>query len=229
MKLLALDTATEACSVALLAPERRSSRYEELGRGHSEHILAMVEAVLRDVRLELTELDAIAFGRGPGSFTGVRLAASVAQGLAFGAGVGVIPISNLRALAQGVLDRTSAASVLVCADARMSEVYAGGYRRGAGGLAQPCGLEEQVCAPDAVELPPELAHPVQGAGRGFQAYPQLSERLGGALAAVQDTVLPRADDIARLALAELAAGRVLDPEQAVPTYLRDQVARPMGR
>jgi tRNA threonylcarbamoyladenosine biosynthesis protein TsaB len=226
MNILALDTATEACSAAVLTPRGEVARYAEVGRGHSERILTMIDEVLSQASLALGDLDAIAFGRGPGSFTGVRLAASVAQGLAFGAGLGVVPISNLRALAQRVLDIAPAAGVLVCADARMKEVYSACYRRGPRGLAQAYGPAERVSAPDAVALPPEAAGPMHGAGGGFRAYPQLAARLGQRLETVHGDLLPRAGEIARLAVAELAAGRILAPEQALPTYLRDDVVRP---
>ena len=226
MRILALDTATEACSAAVLAPGRRASRYEEVGRGHSERILAMIDAVLAEAGVALEDLDAVAFGRGPGSFTGVRLAASIAQGLAFGARLGVLPVSDLQALAQRVLDAGSAQSVIVCTDARMGEVYTGPYRRGARDLAELSDPAERVCAPEAVGLPEHLAHPVHGAGRGFCAYPRELERLASRLDAVHADLLPRAEEIARLAAVGLEAGRLLPPEEAVPTYLRDDVARP---
>jgi tRNA threonylcarbamoyladenosine biosynthesis protein TsaB len=258
MKILAIDTATEACSAAVLMPERLASRYEEVGRGHSERILAMVDAVLGEAGVALADLDAVAFGRGPGSFTGVRLAASVAQGLAFGAGLPVVPVSNLQALAQRALESAgarSAASLLVCADARMKEVYWGCFERSAPGAAdahagaraeadagatataahtgahaeahaEVHGDGERVGPPASVELPADLAAPVHGVGRGFLAYPELAVRLAGRLQAVHADLLPRAEEVARLAATELAAGRSVAPWDIVPTYLRDDVARP---
>lgn len=226
MSILALDTAMEACSVAVVSPSGRAVRYEELSRGHSERILAMVDAALAEARLSLADLDAVAFGRGPGSFTGVRLAASIAQGLAFGARLPVVPVSDLAALAQRVLDSQAAESVLVCADARMSEVYWACFRRGARGLAEVCEPGERASLPGAVEAAAGLADPVHGAGRGFLAYPELLARFEGRLRAVHGQLLPRAEEVARLALAEIAAGRTVAPEAALPTYLRDDVARP---
>ncbi|HYK24920.1 MAG TPA: tRNA (adenosine(37)-N6)-threonylcarbamoyltransferase complex dimerization subunit type 1 TsaB [Steroidobacteraceae bacterium] len=241
MSILALDTATEACSAALLcAPDRVYSRYEEPGRGHAERILALVDAVLAESQVTLGALDAIAFGRGPGSFTGVRLAASVAQGLAFAQGLPVVPVSDLRALAQRVLDAApEARSVLVCADARMREVYWGCFRRGAQSLAEPApgpgeqparagplAKTERVSTPEVVELPSTLEDPIHGVGRGFRAYPQLEARLGRRLAAIHADLLPRAEEIARLAAADFAAGLAIEAEHAVPIYLRDEVARP---
>lgn len=229
MRILAIDTATEACSAAVLTPERRASRYSELDRGHAEQILQMVDEVLAEAGLALSQLEAIAFGRGPGAFTGCRLAASIAQGLAFGARLRVVPVSDLRALAQRVLDHSvEARGVLVCADARMQEVYWACYRRDRMGLAEPWG-PERVGAPEIVELPAGIESPVHGAGRGFLAYPQLSRRLRGELAEVHGEWLPRAEEVARLALPEAAAGRTVAPEEAVPAYLRDDVARPSSQ
>jgi len=226
VRILALDTATEACSAAVLTPQHLVSRYAELDRAHAEHILQMVDAVLAEAGVALAQLDAIAFGRGPGAFTGCRLAASVAQGLAFGAGRRVVPISDLRALAQRVLDdQAGVRGVLVCADARMQEVYWGCYRCDSRGLAEPCG-DEQVQAPEKVELPSSLEPPVHGVGRGFLAYPQALARLNTRLAAIHGDWLPRAQEVARLALPEVTAGRTLAAEQAIPAYLRDDVARP---
>ncbi|HTV51206.1 MAG TPA: tRNA (adenosine(37)-N6)-threonylcarbamoyltransferase complex dimerization subunit type 1 TsaB [Steroidobacteraceae bacterium] len=229
MKVLAIDTATEACSAAVLDGARLFARELELGRGHSERILALVDEVLEMAGLTLESLDGIAFGRGPGSFTGVRLAASITQGLAFAARRPVVGVSDLRALAQRVLGHSaSVASVLVCNDARMHEVYWGCYRRGVDGLAEAA-CAEAVDVPLAVQLPPQLPRPVHGVGRGFRAYPQLGARLAGALAGIDSELLPRASEVARLAAAELAAGHGVAAELAVPEYLRDDVARPPSR
>jgi tRNA threonylcarbamoyladenosine biosynthesis protein TsaB len=226
VRILAIDTATEACSAAVLTPERMASRYAELDRAHAEQILQMVDEVLGEAGLALPQLDAIAFGRGPGAFTGCRLAASIAQGLAFGAGRRVVPISDLRALAQRVLDHSvGARGVLVCADARMQEVYWACYRRDRMGLAEPWGAE-RVGAPETVELPAGIEPPVHGVGRGLRAYPELLMRLRGELTEVHVEWLPRAEEVARLALPDAAAGRTVAPEAAVPVYLRNDVARP---
>lgn len=228
MRLLALEVATEACSVALLDGERLLVRHEELGRGHAERVLPMVEELLREAGLELAALDAVAFGRGPGGFTGVRLATSVAQGLAFGAGLPVVPVSTLRAVAQAALELEPAAGfALACNDARMQEVYWAGFRRAANGLAEPV-TEERVGPPGTVRFEwPEGAGCV-AAGRGFAAFPGLAA--GHApRGAVHDQLLPEARMIARLAVAEFAAGRAVPPQQAAPAYVRNDVARPSGR
>lgn len=229
MNILAIDTATEACSTAISRGSGEVvSRYEEPGRGHAERILAMVDAVLGEARLALGDLDAIAFGRGPGGFTGVRLAASVAQGLAFAARLPVVPVSDLRAVAQRALDGApDARTVLVCADARMREVYSGCFRRGPHGLAEPYpGEPERVGSPDTVDLPHDAEPPVHGAGRGFLAYPQLPSRLEGRLVAIEGDLFPRATEMARLAEAAYAAGEAVAAPEAAPVYLRDDVARP---
>lgn len=229
MRLLALDTATEGCSAAVLEGAGIITRYEELERGHAERILAMVDEVLVEAGVSLRQLDAIAFGRGPGGFTGVRLAVSIAQGLAFGAGLGVVPISDLRAMAQRALAGASGLrGVLVCNDARMQEVYWSYCRRDPQGMAE-AGALEQVGPPQTVELPAEAEKPIRGVGRGFRAHPQIAQRLQGALECVDAAVLPHAEDIARLAVAELELGRVLSPEEALPVYLRDDVVRPPSR
>jgi tRNA threonylcarbamoyladenosine biosynthesis protein TsaB len=228
VRILALDTATENCSAALLIDGRLRALEAHIARGHAERILPMVDELLRAAAVPLTALTAIAFGRGPGSFTGVRLAASVAQGLAFGARLPVVPVSDLRAIAQRALELPGASSrVLVCSDARMQEVYWGCFERGVDGL----GFEvtpERVGPAATVKLPVdwEAGERPWGAGTGFMAYAELAEALGERLSAVHKGLLPRAEEIARLAVVEAQAGRLFEPEQALPVYLRDDVAEP---
>jgi len=228
VKVLALDTATENCPAALLINGSLLTRERLLGRGHAEHILGMVSELLAEATAALQELDAIAFGRGPGAFTGVRLAASVTQGLAFGAAVRVVPVSNLQALAQRVLlQEPPAERVLVCTDARMREVYCGAFERAAGGLAAAVEAE-RVVAPGAVQLPaPWIPAQTIGVGSAFAAYPELRTALPGL--PVRAGLWPRAAEIAQLAAAEVRAGRTVAPGQALPVYLRDDVARPADR
>jgi tRNA threonylcarbamoyladenosine biosynthesis protein TsaB len=234
VKILALDTATENCSAALLLDGAIITRERQLEHGHAGQILPMIDEVLGEAGLTLGALNAIAFGRGPGAFTGVRLAASVTQGLAFGAGIPVVPVSDLRALAQRMLAAEAAAlGVLACTDARMKEVYWGCFER-RDGLAAPLD-EERLSAPEAVRLPVawnRQAYPQGspagryfGAGRGFAAYPALRAALQDELDGVRDDLRPRASEIAILAAREAAAGRVFPPEQALPTYLRDEVVQ----
>ena len=246
MRILAIDTATESCSAALWIDGVVSAREKRLERGHAAHILLMVDELLREAATTLGALGAVGFGRGPGAFTGVRLAASVAQGFAFGAGLPVVPVSDLRALAQRALAaQPEAVRVLACTDARMHEVYWACFARDADGLARPVG-EEHVSPPGAVRIPevwqpespvptPASAQPlvaaqryaaVCGAGAGFAAYPELRGLLGATAATVLEDLLPRAHEVAHLAAAEVLAGRVLPPDQALPVYLRDDVTRP---
>ncbi len=229
MKILALDTATEACSVALWNGGAVHVDAIELARGHAQRILSMVDALLASHALRLVDLDAIAAGRGPGGFTGVRLAISVAQGLALGADLPAVGVSNLAAVAQAVLARDTAAThVLVCNDARMKEVYTALFRRDEAGLAALEG-RERVMQPASVELPPSAGSAVRrvmGAGRGFRAYPQLVDRLRGELVAIDDAILPAAGEIAVLAAAAFRAGEAVAPELLQPVYRRDEVAIP---
>jgi tRNA threonylcarbamoyladenosine biosynthesis protein TsaB len=224
VRLLALDTATECCSAALLLGDRLLEREAELAREHAQRILPMIDELLAEAGASLRGLDAIAFGRGPGSFTGVRLAASLAQGLAFGAGLGVVPVSDLRAVAQRAFDQEAALMrALVCNDARMQEVYWACFERDRDGLAA-ARTPEAVAGPARVQLPsgwPGAA----GLGRGFAAYPALRDLPGVSVRAPWDRLLPRAAEVARLAAPDVAAGRLLGPEAALPVYLRDDVAR----
>ena len=225
MRILALDTATQACSTALVTDETAIARELLTERGHAEHILAMVEAVLAEAGMRLEEVDVLAFGRGPGAFTGVRLAASVAQGLAFAAQLPVVPISDLAAVAQRALDaERELEHVLVCHDARMQELYWACFDRGADGLATLVGAEH-VSGVGAIELPGIWRGRTGGAGQGFRAYPDLAIRLKGSLASVQEELWPRALEVARLARPEALAGRTLDAQEALPVYLRDDVTR----
>jgi tRNA threonylcarbamoyladenosine biosynthesis protein TsaB len=225
MRILALDTATQACSTALLTADRAITRELLTERGHAEHILSMVDAVLGEAGIELGEVSALAFGRGPGAFTGVRLAASVAQGLAFAAQLPVVPVSDLRAVAQRAFEQDRQLDhVLVCQDARMQELYWGCFDRGADGLAVAVGAE-QVDAVDAVELPASWRGRIGGAGQGFRAYPELAILFRGALAGIQEDLLPRALEIARLAWPAVVAGRTADAQEAIPVYVRDNVTR----
>ena len=231
MKILALDTATEGCSAALWVDGSVLEREVEAARGHADLILSLIDELLNESATKLAGLDAIAFGRGPGSFTGVRLAASVTQGLAFGAEVPVVPISDLRAVAQRVLTRApdenaAPRHVLVCNDARMQEVYWACFELGSDGLMMPVGFE-RVSKPADVRLPDEWKRAlVAGAGRGFAAYTELRGNFVQCLTNIDDNVLPGAREIALLAVAEVRAGRTVPPDQAVPVYLRDDVAKP---
>jgi tRNA threonylcarbamoyladenosine biosynthesis protein TsaB len=221
MRILAIDTATEACSVSLGLGGRQLDRYVELERGHAEHLLPMVQELLSEAGVTLRSLDAIAFGRGPGGFTGVRLAASVAQGLAFGSGLGVVPISDLAAVAHRALaERRETMQVLVVNDARMREVYWCTFRRDE--IPLPLGSER--VGPEATVGLPGSGVSWVAAGRGLAAWPVLADRCRAAGAEVLPDLLPRAAEVLALARNEVAAGRILEPADAVPVYVRDNVA-----
>lgn len=214
--ILALDTSTEACSAAVLHGEVIVERFET-GSQHSRRILVLVNEVLAEAGVTLKQCDAIAFGRGPGSFTGLRIAAGVAQGLAFGAGRPAAPISTLAALAQGA----NAAHILAALDARMQEIYFGAFERGTDGLVVPAG-NEVVAVPGAVPLPEGSGW--IGCGSGWDASDgALRARLGACVTEVRANVHPHARDIARLATRLINENRLAAPEDALPSYLRDNV------
>ncbi|MGL5090929.1 MAG: tRNA (adenosine(37)-N6)-threonylcarbamoyltransferase complex dimerization subunit type 1 TsaB [Aeromonas sobria] len=221
LKILAVDTATEACSAALLVGDTLFSRWEEAPRDHTRKILPMVQAVLDDAGITLNDLDAIAFGRGPGSFTGVRIGISVAQGLAFGVGVPLIGISTLAAMAQGAYRLDGAEQVLTAIDARMNEVYFGRYEL-IDGRMQLVG-DEVVSDPAAlVDVRGKLAGPVTCVGTGFETYGETLSGLADELA-VSQVRFPAAEDMLPLARAAWLAGEAVPVEQATPVYLRDKV------
>ncbi|MFQ1996346.1 tRNA (adenosine(37)-N6)-threonylcarbamoyltransferase complex dimerization subunit type 1 TsaB [Aeromonas veronii] len=221
LKILAVDTATEACSAALLVGDKVFSRWEEAPRDHTRKILPMVQALLDEAGITLDKLDAIAFGRGPGSFTGVRIGIGVAQGLAFGAGVPLIGISTLAAMAQGAHRLEGAERVLTAIDARMDEVYFGHYEL-IDGRIQLVG-EEVVSEPAAlVDVRGKLAGPVTCVGTGFETYGETLSGLADELA-VSQVRFPAAEDMLPLARAAWLAGEAVPVEQATPVYLRDKV------
>jgi tRNA threonylcarbamoyladenosine biosynthesis protein TsaB len=217
VKLIALDTSTEMCTVAIYQDGATIERNEP-GNRHSERILPMVMELLAESGLVLAQLDAIAFGRGPGSFTGLRIGAGVTQGLAFGADLPVVPVSSLAVLAQGI----DAHQVLAALDARMNQVYWGAHVRNASGLMELTGTEI-VAAPQ--DLPQPEGQGWTGAGSGWDQYlPLLTQRLGPAVSDWRPKRHPLASDLAMLAAAELRAGRSVPAEQALPVYIRDNVA-----
>ncbi len=227
MRLLAIDTASGCCSAALWVDGAVREATRVTARDHARLILPMVQGLLQEAGIALPQLSAIAFGRGPGSFTGLRIAAGVVQGLAFGAGLGVVPVSDLRALAAQALRRAgtsvTATRVLACMDARMSEVYAAEYAVEAG---QPGAerLSERVTT--AAQLVDELDGGLPlAAGRGLEAWPRIAASLGIPEGGCFADAEPQARDIAQLAARELAQGfQPLPADAAQPVYLRDQVA-----
>jgi len=225
LKLLALDAASEVVSAALWLDGPGPDRAQEAARGGGEQLLGMVDALLAESGLSLGGLDALVLGRGPGAFTGLRLAASLVQGLAWSRGLGVIPVSNLRAVAQRAVApaRARDARILACLDARMHEVYWAGYAVDAGAAI--------AATAESVATPARLIGDVQswlagaalcGAGSGFAAQPGVLA-LHGLEGAGIDTAPLHARELLPLAAAD-GLGRAVDATQALPVYVRDQVA-----
>jgi tRNA threonylcarbamoyladenosine biosynthesis protein TsaB len=220
MRILALDAATEACSVALLANGALISRTIESGKSNAAMILSMAEEVMAEAQVSLSMLDGIAASIGPGAFTGVRISVAVAQGLAFGADLKVVPVTTLEALALQVL-RGPDSHALCCLDARMGEVYWGCFAWDtAGGVVQNGAL--RVSPPGEVSVTPGAQY--WGVGRGFSAYPALAAIPGVATDAARSLALPNAAETARIGALRLEGGGALDAADLKPLYLRDKVA-----
>ena len=221
MKLLAIDTATEACSAALYIDGDIIEKYELAPRKHSELILPMVDTLLAEADIKLTSLDALAFGRGPGAFTGVRITAGVIQGLAFASNLPTIPISTLAAMAQSAVNESK--TIISAIDARMDEIYVGMFSVGDNNIVIPVS-EEQVIAPENVNF--DLPSDCFGVGSGWDAYGQiLSEKVGNKLKGYNARRYPSASNILKLAAIEFIAGNVLEAADALPVYLRNKVTR----
>ena len=245
MKILAIDTSTEACSAALLIDGEVTSQYQLAPREHSRLILKIIDKLLADAEVPVCSLDAIAFGRGPGSFMGLRIAAGVVQGKAFAHDIPVIPISTLKTMAQRAYEQTNIENVLVAIDARMDEVYWAAYT-----LNNKQWLidgEECVISPDKIQLPSMLTGTDRrktwvAAGTGWGSY---SERLlacddkgaliDDSLEPASDTMFkpaeilvdcfPSAEVMVKLAVPELEAGNTVTAAHAIPVYLRNDVAK----
>lgn len=218
MWMLGLDSGTEWCSVAVGDGERWHVRDEHAGQTHSQRLLPMIRGALADARITLDELDGIAFGAGPGSFTGIRIGCGVAQGLAFGANLPVIAVPTLAALAQEARREKGWTKVAACLDARMREIYFAVYE--AEGANWRARVEALVMAPGALRAP--AARGACGAGNGYAAYPTLAAELG--LAAADPALRPTGRSIVELALPRLAAGEGVAAENALPFYVRHRVA-----
>jgi len=221
MNILALDTSTEYCSVALWRDGAVVERCELAGQKHSEILIAMVDALLIDAGIPIGQIDGIAFGMGPGSFTGVRIACGATQGLALGANVPVAGVCTLEALAQA----SGKPRVIAALDARMGELYLAAYeKRGEDWVAvvEPC-----LCKPEAA--PVLQGNGWFGAGSGFAAHGAVLERrYAGQLQAMDGSAIPQAAAIAVLGAARFAARQGVDAAEALPLYLRDKVALKIG-
>ena len=217
MNLLAFETATEACSVALWIDGDIHERFEIAPRRHAEFALPWAQELLSECGLLKSQLDAIAVGRGPGAFTGVRLAIAIAQGIALALDRPVVPVSTLAALAM----RASGDRILAAIDARMGEIYLGAFQRLDDGTLSAIG-NEAVAKPDAAAVPDGRW---DGVGTGFAAgHDALSTRLQGRLSSIDPEALPHAADVARIAARAYARGEAVAPERAEPAYLRNEVA-----
>lgn len=220
--LLALDTATEACSVALLHDGKVLSHYEVIPRLHAQRLLPMVQTLLGEAGVGLSAVDAIAFGRGPGAFTGVRIAIGVVQGLAFALQRPVLPVSTLATIAQRAWHEQGTTQVAAAIDARMDEVYWGCYREQSGEMRLVG--SEAVLPPEQAVLPRAADGDWFGAGTGW-GY---AERIPVAVQGCDAALLPHAEDLLRLAAFAWQRGEALEADQAQPVYLRDNVATPKG-
>lgn len=224
MKLLSIETSSEACSVALYLDGELIEDHRLAPRQHGKLILQMIETIMAGSNIKLDDLDCLAFGRGPGSFTGLRIAAGVIQGLAFGAELPVMPVSTLAALSLQAHDELGGDYFFPAFDARLDEVYWGVYQSSQSELVVPI-VDEQVCRAEVVTVPEEIEGFAIGSGWASHQEPLL-KRVGADR--VRKTVtdyLPRAAAIARLAAIGFEKGRAVPAEQAQPVYLRDKVAK----
>lgn len=232
MKILALDTATEACSAALLCNGKISELFQIAPQQHTHYLLPMIENLLHQAGEKVGQLDAIAFGRGPGSFTGLRIATSVAQALAFATNLPLIPVSNLLAMAQTAVDElqlTKPTYLISALDARMHEIYWCCYHFNNEHGQLLALAEEQLTSPNNIVLPAQSLTWV-GAGNGFANYTAtIRQTLDKQLEQILPNSYPRAAAIAKLAAIDFAAGNTATALTATPSYLRNNVAHQSTR
>ena len=224
MKLLAVETSTDACSAALLIDGVVTERFELTPKEHTKLILPMIDSLMADADLRPQQLDALAFSCGPGSFTGVRIATGVIQGIAFGADLPVVPVSTLAAVAQNYFDQSKPTEniAFTAIDARIGEIFWGVYKKDEAGLAQLIGKEAVTLASD-VDFPDVKG---VGVGSGWGVYAlELSHRLGSRVLSYDVEHYPRASAIVRLGLRDFNKGLAVPVELAMPVYLRDKVAQ----
>ena len=224
MKLLAVETSTDACSAALLIDGVVTERFELTPKEHTKLILPMIDSLMADADLRPQQLDALAFSCGPGSFTGVRIATGVIHGIAFGADLPVVPVSTLAAVAQNYFDQSKPTEniAFTAIDARIGEIFWGVYKKDEAGLAQLIGKEAVTLASD-VDFPDVKG---VGVGSGWGVYAlELSYRLGSRVLSYDVEHYPRASAIVRLGLRDFNKGLAVPVELAMPVYLRDKVAQ----
>jgi tRNA threonylcarbamoyladenosine biosynthesis protein TsaB len=220
--ILAIETSTDACSVAISMPDQIYSIFLVEPQAHSKLLLDMVAEVCTQAGVELGDLAAIAFGQGPGSFTGVRIAASVVQGLAFGAGKPVVPVSSLQALAQQGYNKSKNAQILAIVDARMQEIYWGAYKANVHGLVEAMGTD---CVQKPGELIVDPALQFLAVGTGVTPYQATLQQHNPQLTFDLAVQHPRAQEVVQLAIDLFAQGAILPAGKAIPVYVRDDVAK----
>jgi len=220
VKLLAIDTSSDACSVAVQVGAEIIDRHVVEPREHTKILLPMIAALLRDAEVEPSGLDALVIGNGPGSFIGMRIGASVAQGICHGAGLQLVPVSSLAAIAAEVIEEHGARNVLVAQDARMHEVYLGSYRADAERLPV-AGDEERICGIGPLSV---SAGDYVAAGAGWHKYPALLPQNSNLVAATSDVIYPRARYLLQLGARSVRAGGAIAPGALVPAYIRSKVA-----
>ena len=220
--LLAIETSAEACSVALCCDGDSRIFFENAPMRHAELLLPAVQALMAEAGIQLAQLEAIAFGRGPGSFTSLRIGIGVVQGLAWGAEIPVVPVSSLAAVAQDAADITdsSAAAICIALDARMQEVYTANFRRGSTGMVVADGAE-RVCVPGQVKAPGDAQFIV--AGNGFERFGELGQLVSSSAECLPD-LKPRAETVCKLALDWLTYNEPIPAGMAQPVYVRNNVA-----
>lgn len=226
MKLLAIDTTSDACSVALQLDTDISERHHVEARAHTRILVPMIRELLEEKKLHTGDLDAVVLGNGPGSFIGMRISASLAQGLCFGAGLPLVPVSSLAAVAAEVMSDEGAERVVVAQDARMNEVYFGVYERGPEALPVAMVEERIVAARDGGSL---AGHGWIGAGAGWARYPELVAASRDAVSRISGIQVPRARFLLRLGERQMQRGGAVDPQELAPAYLRTKVADPVAR
>jgi tRNA threonylcarbamoyladenosine biosynthesis protein TsaB len=225
MKLLAIETSSTACSVAMQFEDVISERHVVEPKAHTRVLMPMITGLLDEKRLKVADLDALVLGNGPGSFIGMRIGASVAQGLAFAAGLKIVPVSSLAAVAAEVMHEEDAQQVAVAQDARMNEVYLGCFQRSASGLPVAIAAES-IVAIARIELLQSDGANWTAAGAGWQQYPELLSLNEQSIAAPSPRQLPRARFLLGLANEMIDAGEDIEPDLLQPAYLREQVATP---
>jgi len=224
MKLLALDTSSDACSVALQLDNSISATHVVEPKQHTRLLIPMLKDLLRDAGIDPGDLDAVVLGNGPGSFIGMRIAASVAQGLAFGSGLKIVPVSSMAAIAAEVMKIYSAAEVIVAQDARMNEAYLGIYRNDGKGI--PTAITDEVLQPiEKIDgLAAANASELFAAGRAWEKYPALWELNRAAISKIVDVHYPKARYLLGLGVRAWQAGEAIEPENLAPAYIRSKVA-----